>query len=423
MTSTDIVPAGPRPAVRQVETVTTRTGMRLSASAARWFEESVPKSSRDARAWRWQEYAQWCSDADWHTAERGAVASFLAALADRGHPVKTLQAMAGTLRGMRALDGSPLDAEELKAIEGVIRGRAKHEAKGAGGVLPGPLKADGVTPEDLRRMVRTLDLSTPRGARDAVTLLLDWWMAGRCSEPAALNLNDVRILTVELVDEGTGEIQDVLPALEVEIRQSKADQDAEGETVRILAPLDAPDLCPITALRRWFDVLADAGQLTDGPLLRRIDRHGNIGADAAGRRNDSADRQGGITARTVRTLIKTAARAAGLIKAEHEQEVAEVWAARGEAVAAAATAETDTEASGILAGWRQALRKALQQGRRITGHSMRRGFIQAALRSKKPPHQVAAHSRHAPKSRAFWDYVDRTPDWAQSPTLRLRLVA
>ncbi|MET9365818.1 hypothetical protein ABZX93_33585 [Streptomyces sp. NPDC006632] len=422
MTSTDIALPLSRPLARQVETVTTRTGMRLTASAAKWFQESVPQSSRDARAWRWREYAQWCSDVDWHTATRGAVASFIAALGDQGHPVKTLQAMSGTLRGMRALDGSPLDAEELKTIEGVIRGRAKHEAKGIGGVRPGPLKADGVTPEDLRRMVATLDASTPRGARDAATLLLDWWMAGRCSEPAALNIHDIRILTVELTDEETGEIHEV-PALEVEIRESKADQDAKGETVRILAPLDAPELCPVTAVRRWFDFLADAGQLTDGPLLRRIDRHGKIGADAAGRRNDDGDRQGGITARTVRTIIKKAARAAGLIKAEDEQAVAEVWQDRAEAVAAAAGADSEAEASSILSGWRLRLRRALQQGRRITGHSMRRGFIQAALRSKKPPHQVAIHSRHAPKSRAFWEYVNSIPDWEQSATMSLRLAA
>ncbi|WP_143196720.1 hypothetical protein [Streptomyces sp. MJM1172] len=402
--------------------MTTRTGMRLSTSAAKWFKESVPKSSRDARAWRWREYAEWCTGADFHTAERGAVASFLGALADRGHPVKTLQALSGTLRGLRALDGSPLDAEELKAIEGVIRGRAKHEAKGAGGVKPGPLKADGITPEDLLKMVRTLNRSTPRGARDAVTLLLDWWMAGRCSEPAALSLHDQQILTVQLVDEVTGEIQEV-PALEVEIRESKADQDAVGETVRILAPLDAPELCPITALQQWLDILADADQLTDGPLLRRIDRHGNIGSAAAGRRNDSEDRQGGITARTVRNIVKDAARAAKLIKPEHEDAVAEVWASRAEAVAAARAADTETEASSILSTWRHALRKALQKGRRITGHSMRRGFIQTALRNRKPPHQVAAHSRHAPQSRAFWEYVDSVPDWTQNATMDLRLAA
>ncbi|CAM5443076.1 hypothetical protein SALBM311S_10414 [Streptomyces alboniger] len=69
MTSTDIALPPSRPLARQMETVTTRTGMRLSASAAKWFEESVPQSSRDARAWRWQEYAQWCSDVDWHTAD------------------------------------------------------------------------------------------------------------------------------------------------------------------------------------------------------------------------------------------------------------------------------------------------------------------------------------------------------------------
>lgn len=74
----------PQAPARAPETVTTRTGMRLSISAARRAVEAVPKNTRDAHAWRWREYSAWCTEAGFHTAERGAAASFLASLGDRG---------------------------------------------------------------------------------------------------------------------------------------------------------------------------------------------------------------------------------------------------------------------------------------------------------------------------------------------------
>ncbi|MFE1290060.1 hypothetical protein [Streptomyces sp. NPDC058751] len=81
-----------------------------------------------------------------------------------------------------------------------------------------------------------------------------------------------------------------------------------------------------------MDVLAEDGQLTPGPFLRRIDRHGNIGAKAAGRPARDPQRRGGITADTV----KTAARAAGLTPHPEERAAARArhtaWAGRTIAV-------------------------------------------------------------------------------------------
>jgi hypothetical protein len=57
-------------------------------------------------------------------------------------------------------------------------------------VEPGPLQADAVTLDELRRMVRTADRTTACGRQVAVTLILDWWMAARASEPARLNLHE-----------------------------------------------------------------------------------------------------------------------------------------------------------------------------------------------------------------------------------------
>ncbi|MCZ0984228.1 hypothetical protein O1L60_46580 [Streptomyces diastatochromogenes] len=238
-----------------------------------------PRNSRNARASRWRSYAEWCAIYDWAEDEPNAVLSYLSDLGDRGHPATSIEAHFSTLRAMRAIQGVPLSDPEIKACRLVIRHRAGEEADDPL-VEPGPLQADPVDLDELRLMVRTLDRTTVRGKRDAAVLLIAWWMAARASEPARLNLHDAKITTVKIEDEDGR--KKTCQALIIKIRRSKADQAARGQEVRILAPADQ-ELCPIHALREWLDVLADDGQLTPGPLLRRIDRHGNIGAKAAGR--------------------------------------------------------------------------------------------------------------------------------------------
>ncbi|MFI5748885.1 hypothetical protein ACIBBE_23820 [Streptomyces sp. NPDC051644] len=49
-------------------------------------------------------------------------------------------------------------------------------------------------------MVRTLDRTTVRGKRDAIVMLVAWWMAAPAAEPARLNLHDAEITTVKLED-------------------------------------------------------------------------------------------------------------------------------------------------------------------------------------------------------------------------------
>ncbi|MGW1537952.1 hypothetical protein [Streptomyces aureus] len=155
-----------------------------------------------------------------------------------------------------------------------------------------------------------------------------------------------------------------------------------------------------------------------GPFLRRIDRHGNIGAKAAGRPTRDPQRRGGITADTV----KAAARAAGLTPAPTPEERAAARA-RHEAYATAETAATAEEASAVLKAWRTTRRAARASVRRITGHSMRRGCIQAMLDAGHPPEVVALHSRHSLRSTAFDAYRKKKITWDQNPTLVLRLAA
>ncbi len=420
-TSTELVPAGERAPVRRraAADVVTTDGMRMSGSAARKLIDAVPANSRSARGTRWRAFTTWCAEQGWGTTEDGAVLSHLSDLGDRGHPATTLETHFGTLRAMRAVKNRPLGDAEIKACLQIIRHRAGEEADDPE-VEPGPLQADGVDLDELRTMVRTLDRTTPRGKRDAAVLLIAWWMAGRASEPARLNLHDVTITTVEVTDEAERTVEH--PALIVKIRRSKADQAARGQEVRILAPGEI-EVCPIHALREWLDVLADDGQLSPGPLLRRIDRHGNIGAKAAGRHSKDPKRRGGITAETVSDIITATARAAELAPTPTTEERETAARDRRQARAAADAAPTVEEANAILKTWRASTRRARAAVRRITGHSMRRGCIQALLDAGAPPEAVALHSRHSLRSAAFDAYRRRKLTWKDNPTRAFSLAA
>ncbi|MEU3601559.1 hypothetical protein ABZ714_22975 [Streptomyces sp. NPDC006798] len=106
---------------RALADVTTADGMRMSGAAARRLVDSVPRSSRDARASRWRVFTTWCGEHGWDTTEPGAVLSHLSDLADLGHPT-------GTLRGLRQIGTSPLTGAEIRACQRLITHRADEEA-------------------------------------------------------------------------------------------------------------------------------------------------------------------------------------------------------------------------------------------------------------------------------------------------------
>jgi len=58
----------------------------------------------------------------------------------------------------------------------------------------------------------------------------------------------------------------------VTVRASKTDQEGQGRQIAILRGRN-PETCPLRALLLWLQ----AAGITDGPLLRRVDRHGNVG--------------------------------------------------------------------------------------------------------------------------------------------------
>lgn len=131
-------------------------------------------------------------------------------------------------------------------------------------------------------MVRQCDTTTLRGLRDRLICIWSVWAMTRRSELAA------RILPDAVVVPGKG--------VRLYFSDSKTDQDAEGEWVSMPARADLFD--PVTAYTEYRDALAEHG-ITTGPILRRIDRWGNIG-DA-------------LSAESVNDIVQAIAEAAGVI--------------------------------------------------------------------------------------------------------------
>jgi len=102
----------------------------------------------------------------------------------------------------------------------------------------------------------------------------------------------------ELVGLDIGDLEFGRDGLVVTVRRSKTDQEGQGRRIGI--PYGShPETCPVRAAQYWGDVLDTAS----GPLFRRIDRHGHLGA---GRLSDKA----------VALIIKRCARSAGLGSAD-----------------------------------------------------------------------------------------------------------
>ncbi|MDH6711330.1 integrase [Kitasatospora sp. MAA19] len=165
-----------------------------------------------------------------------------------------------------------------------------------------------VTDDQALDVAERIDPNTLTGARDRLLCALSYAAWTRRSELAALNLSDAWT---------TSSPKGVV----VRFRSSKTDQDGKGAELFLPATGDA--LCPHAALTAWRTILAERG-VTDGRLLRKIDRWGNISAElhpgsvndiskklvgAAG--HDTDERGRTFTSHGWRASGRSAARAAG----------------------------------------------------------------------------------------------------------------
>jgi integrase len=164
-----------------------------------------------------------------------------------------------------------------------------------------PRQVRPVVTEDLRRMVDACG-SDPAGVRDRALLLIGFAAALRRSELVALDFTDV---------------EETREGLVVTVRRSKTDQEGAGRKIGV--PYGSnPATCPVRAWRSWVE----HSVITDGPLFRGIDRHGNVANSRLGDRGVAltvkrrAERAGidpdTVSGHSLRAGLASAAAAAGV---------------------------------------------------------------------------------------------------------------
>jgi integrase len=283
----------------------------LVESARSYAEQSRARATRDAYTKDWRAFSSWCEarHLDPHAVE--VVAVYLGALADSGRAVGGIARVLAALCHVYTSEGlrSPREAPAVRDVWAGIR-----RAKGTAPVRKAPLVL-----EALRDVVLALPASL-RGTRDRALLLLGWATAARRSELVALDVADLRVTR-----EG----------LEVLIRRSKTDQEAEGRKIGV--PFGSnPSTCPVRAVRAWLD----AAGITDGAIFRGVTRHGRVTPHR-------------LDGRDVARIVK---RAAGGV-----------------------------EALGV-------------EVHELAGHSLRSGFVTSAIRAGKADRAVMRQTGHRSRS-------------------------
>jgi site-specific recombinase XerD len=211
-------------------------------------QEKAP-ATRRAYGSDFQIFRAWCNGRGVNAlpAAPESVAGFLAAEAQRGVRPSTVGRRVAAIRYAHKLAGHavPTDDERVKATVRGIR-RVFGTA---------PRKKMPATAERLIGMALGTGNGL-KGTRDRALLLLGFAGAFRRSELVALDCEDIE-------ESETG--------LKITIRQSKTDQEGEGETIAIVCGSIA---CPVASLAAW----RDAAGITTGPLFRSIRKGGKVGA-------------------------------------------------------------------------------------------------------------------------------------------------
>lgn len=182
---------------------------------------------------------------------------------------------AHTQQGFDSRTSHPLVQEALRAARRTL------------GVAP-RRRVQAAVADVIRRLLLGLDESL-RHRRDRALLTLGFAGAFRRAALVSLDLADVVV-----VPEG----------LEITLRRDKTDQTGVGRTLTI-APGALPLSCPVRATLAWIESLTALG-LTEGPLFRFIDRHGNV---RLAHRRAVSDR---LSPQSVAQIVQRRARAVGL---------------------------------------------------------------------------------------------------------------
>lgn len=249
----------------------------LKRSVADYKKQSKAKNTKRAYKSQWSGFVRFCESiqADSLPASVSTVECYFAALADAGASMRTIKQAKSAISFahvcQRVFD--PVSDPEIShLLQGIERGTGKPVKK-----------KKAILRDDLTAMVSRLP-QTAKGKRDKAILLAGWFGGFRRSELAGLDYCDLDFERDRIT---------------VTLAHSKTDQAGEGKLKHLPLLSESNPLCPVRALRAWFDV----AHVSSGPVFRPMDRHGNIN-------------QGGVSGRMVARVVKENALMVGLDKAK-----------------------------------------------------------------------------------------------------------
>ncbi len=230
-------------------TVAGQAALAAARSLAR--AAAAPNTLRAYKA-DWRHFAAWCAAHGFAPlpAAAATVGAYLASLADSHAPATIRRRLAAIGRAHRFND-LPWNAAH-RDIQGPLQGLLRTHGR------PGR-KAASLSLDMLRRLVATCD-DGPRGRRDRALLLLGFAGALRRSELVGLQVED---------------IAEMPGGLRLRIARGKTDPAGQGAEIGVPRGRH-PETCPVRALAAWQAV----AKRQAGPLFRRIDLGGRIGAAA-----------------------------------------------------------------------------------------------------------------------------------------------
>lgn len=233
--------------------VTAANAEALDPRVAYYLQQAKAPNTQGAYRSDLQDFMRWCDAQGVPAVPATAkvVAKYLTDLADAGLKVATVQRRLTAINHAHEAVGLPVPTKNPK-VRGVMSGIRRK--LGTAQRCKQPLLT-----EDIRSMVMAMSDGL-LDQRDRALVLLGFAGAFRRSELVALQVEDLTITREGAV---------------LVLRRSKTDQAGHGFKKGIPWGRD-PQTCPVTALKTW---LASTG-ITQGPIFRPVDRHGNLQAGA-----------------------------------------------------------------------------------------------------------------------------------------------
>ncbi len=222
----------------------------LSEQVRQYIKASKAENTLRGYQSDWRHFCAWCDSHSIQSlpANPESVASYIAECATHlkvGSIQRRLNAIAEAHKAM-GLESPTHSSIVVNTMKGIRRTLGTAPTQ----------KAAALT-DDIRAMVDATDEGLI-GARDRALILLGFAGAFRRSELVGLDVEDCAF----------GK-----DGLTVTLRRSKVDQTGEGRKIGI--PYGSnPETCPVRVVQGWIE----QGAITEGPLFRSINRHGQVQA-------------------------------------------------------------------------------------------------------------------------------------------------